>query len=282
MSKSLILLSNESDFIAPSELRGDDAEVKLYEVGGSVRDELLGKDSNDKDYVAVCPQGWEPLLKWANAYFDKVFLVTPEFFTIRGIKDGDVMDVVMARKEGDYTDGRHPDKCEPGTLEDDLARRDFTMNAIAKDPETGELIDPFDGQQAIADRMIHCRGETVSRMEEDALRILRAIRFHITLDFELSDDLWEILSTNILRDGSCGERTYMERLLGKVSRERVREELTKMFKHNWRKSMGFFSTGRIRQILRNLHPSPSQVLHADLVTAIFGNDIWLKPTSEGK
>ena len=103
--------------------------VKLYEVGGSIRDSLLGILNKDRDFVAVCPEGWDYLVNWADMWLDKVFLITPEYFTIRGIKGGEIFDFVLARKEGAYSDGRHPDSVEPGTLEDDLARRDFTMNA---------------------------------------------------------------------------------------------------------------------------------------------------------
>jgi tRNA nucleotidyltransferase/poly(A) polymerase len=263
------------DFIKPSRLKPCDVEVDLFEVGGSIRDELLGIDSNDKDFVAVCPDGWDALLEWADSYFDKVFLIEPKFFTIRGKKGEDILDVVMARKEGDYTDGRRPDECEPGTLEDDLARRDFTMNAIAKDPSTGELIDPYDGQQDIKDRRIRCRKMTSMRIKEDALRILRAIRFHITLSFGLSEELWDIIGTNRLTN------QLMSDLIDKsVSRERVREELVKMFKHDWRRSMRFFTNDSASVMMENLYPDPKQVIHVKLANAIFGDDIWLKPTVE--
>ena len=106
--------------------------VQLFEVGGSIRDEVLGLENKDRDFVAVCDGGWEELLRWSNDVMDKVFLVTPDFFTIRGLVNNEVMDVVLARKDGAYSDGRHPDSVEPGSLGDDLARRDFTMNAIAR------------------------------------------------------------------------------------------------------------------------------------------------------
>ena len=109
-----------------------EVKVSLYEVGGSVRDRYMGRESHDEDFSAVVENGgWPELLQWADQEMDEVFLVTPEFLTIRGKKDGKIMDVVMARKEDGYSDGRHPDNVEPGTIDEDLARRDFTMNAMA-------------------------------------------------------------------------------------------------------------------------------------------------------
>ena len=106
--------------------------IRLFEVGGSIRDELMGIDNPpDRDFCAEAPS-WEALENWCFEKMKKVFLVTPEFFTIRGMMpNGTAIDVVMCRKDGPSSDGRHPDHVEPGTLLDDLARRDFTVNAMA-------------------------------------------------------------------------------------------------------------------------------------------------------
>lgn len=235
-------------------------EVKLYEVGGSIRDEFLGLENKDRDYVAVCPKGWAGLKEWAECNLDRVFLESPEFFTIRGIKGKDIIDVVLARKDGAYTDGRHPDTVEPGTLEDDLARRDFTMNAIARSVDTGELFDPFNGREAIEKRIISCVGSTRQRISEDPLRIIRAIRFSITKGMTPDEALEDVLRHNFFQ-------LWIVKL-GSVSRERIREELNKMFR---------FDAVKAAQYLFNDKFVSPEILHA-----IFGEDIWLKPTMENK
>ena len=237
--------------------------VQLFEVGGSIRDELMGISNSDRDFVAVCPGGWPELLAWAENTLDKIFLVTPEFFTIRGIKDKEVFDIVLARKEDAYRDGRHPDKVEPGSLEDDLARRDFTMNAIARSVDSGELVDPHNGVKDIENGLIKCVGCAEDRFKEDSLRVLRALRFLMTkFGMYLEKSIVIILRTN--RITNSGEK--VSDLLSSVSRDRVREELHKMFKHDTLVAAGILFDERL--------------VHADLRKAILGDDIWLKPTTE--
>ena len=246
--------------------------VRLYEVGGSIRDEFLGLKSPDLDYVATCPKGWAGLVEWAEKHLDRIFLKTPEYFTIRGLRGKDAIDIVLARKDGAYSDGRHPDEVEPGTLEDDLARRDFTMNAIARCVETGELFDPFNGREDIENRLIRCVGNTADRITEDALRLLRAIRFAVTKDFTLSPELMGMIFSTPIFDTfhntwktSPHPRTSqkMAALLGAVKRDRVRVELDKMFRFDSLASMA---------ILQDIDPLVRRV--------IIGSDIWLKPTVE--
>jgi tRNA nucleotidyltransferase (CCA-adding enzyme) len=254
--------------------------VQLYEVGGSIRDEILGLENKDRDYVAVCDGGWGELLRWSNDVMDKVFLVTPNFFTIRGLVNNEVMDVVLARKDGAYSDGRHPDSVEPGTLEDDLARRDFTMNAIARSVNLdgwaslvgyyAEVIDPFGGRKDIEKGVIRCVGNSAERIEEDSLRILRALRFFVTKGLTLSEDLSKMLYRNrLVQDGVVQEPSYagfkITDLLENVSRERVREELHKMLKYD---------SVITSQVLFG------SMVHQDLQKEILGKDIWLKPTME--
>lgn len=195
--------------------------VVLYEVGGSIRDELLGSSSNDLDFVAICPEGWEALLAWANQFLDIIFLVKPEFLTIRGSKNNIVYDFVMARKEGVYNDGRRPDLVEPGTLLDDLSRRDFTCNAIARQIGTTNLIDPFNGQEDLKHRLLRTVGDPVQRFSEDHLRIVRALRFSLTKDLQ-----WAKSLTDAIFDQSwhnCLSSLPVERRIG---------ELSKMFRHD--------------------------------------------------
>lgn len=203
--------------------------MQTFLVGGAVRDKLLGTPSKDLDYTVVLDErdlrhGLNPFPTMRYnllAQGFEIFVETPEFLTIRARfpKDhpnrGTTADFVLARKESDYTDGRRPDVVEVGTLEDDLRRRDFTMNALAED-ENGNLIDLFGGQRDIAEGVIRCVGNPQKRFEEDALRIVRALRFSVTKGFRI-DPLTQAFIMR-LRDTVAG-----------VSAERVREELTKMF-----------------------------------------------------
>ena len=240
--------------------------VQLYEVGGSIRDEFLGLENKDRDFVAVCPSGWDSLVEWAEEELDKLFLVTPEYFTIRGIKGKEVFDIVLARKDGAYSDGRHPDSVEPGTLEDDLARRDFTMNAIARSVRTdgydAEVIDPFGGRKDIEEGVIRCVGNPSDRIKEDSLRIVRALRFYITKGLMMDPMLLEMIRTDRFSDGN-----RVSNLLANVSPERLREELHKMFKSN---------TIKTGQVLFG------DMVHFDLQSELFCEELWLKPTMEKK
>lgn len=105
--------------------------------------------------------------------------------TVTVVIDGEGYEITQFRRDGNYTDGRHPDNVEfTSDLSEDLERRDFTINAMAYNPMTG-LIDPFDGMRDIRNRRIVCVGSARERFKEDALRILRAIRFAAQLDFPL-------------------------------------------------------------------------------------------------
>lgn len=209
--------------------------MEMYMVGGAVRDELLGVQSKDIDFTVVLDPWdidramgkatpFEIMGQLLHERGFRIFLETPEFLTIRAKfpkgheHSGLTADFVLARKESDYTDGRRPDVVKPGTLMDDIFRRDFTMNALAKDTN-GTIIDLVGGVKDINDRIIRAVGNPRERFEEDALRIMRAMRFTITKDFSIEEAtraaMWD------LKDS-----------VASVSSERVREELTKMFNHD--------------------------------------------------
>jgi len=199
--------------------------IRLFEVGGSIRDELMGIDNPpDRDFCAESPDGWRALHCWCHDNMERVFLVNPEFFTIRGrMSDGTTIDVVMCRKDGPSSDGRHPDHVEPGTLMEDLARRDFTVNAMAREvnPQTlepiGDIIDPFDGKSDLMTHTLRCVGNTKDKIQEDGLRILRAARFIVTKNLGPSVELAAELKSPL-------PWLWMD---DTVSTERVREELQK-------------------------------------------------------
>src|SRR6478735_1674813 len=160
-------------------------KAKFYQVGGCVRDSLLGVESKDIDFSVEAPSYEamrEAVIERCGGNPESIKVDKPEFATIRAIdpKLGGV-DFVLCRKDGAYSDGRRPDSVEMGTLLDDLARRDFTVNAIAR-ADDGSLIDPFNGQADLKLRLLRCVGG-VDRLREDSLRMLRAFRFAITKGF---------------------------------------------------------------------------------------------------
>lgn len=193
---------------------------QIYLVGGAVRDKILGLKPKDFDYCVIAGS-YEEMRQIIIDRGGEIFLETPQYFTIRAkVPDFGSADFVLARKEGSYSDGRRPDYVEVGDLKSELSRRDFTMNAIAQD-EDGNLIDPFNGQEDIQDKVIRCVGNASHRFNEDKLRLLRAFRFSITKKFRL-DGLIQI----------CLESDSMIAGLKGVSTERIREELTKCFEFN--------------------------------------------------
>lgn len=214
-----------------------------------MRDALLGKPSKDIDFTVVA-DSYDAM---RQAIIDKgcdIKVDKPEFVTIRAIDPNlGGVDFVLARKDGTYTnDGRRPDFVEVGTLMDDLARRDFTVNAMAKD-EDGNIIDPFNGREDLATKVLRCVGSTDKRMAEDSLRMLRAIRFCITKEFRLSYELANFLN-----------KKENAQLLDKISIERVREELLKCFQHDTLCTLNVlerFSWIKIHIFSRNIKLTPT-------------------------
>jgi tRNA nucleotidyltransferase (CCA-adding enzyme) len=196
--------------------------IKFYLVGGAVRDELMGTRVNDFDYSVEAPS-YEAMRAAIIERGGTIFLETPQYFTIRAkVPKFGAADFVLCRKEGAYTDGRRPDSVEIGTLYDDLARRDFTINAIAKNEE-GNYIDFFGGIQDIRDGLIRCVGNPLERFTEDYLRIFRALRFSITKNMQIGHNT-QLAIENIVG----GSNPW----INSISVERIYEELRKMFAAN--------------------------------------------------
>lgn len=225
--------------------------IKLYQVGGYVRDEILGIKSKDIDY-AVEASSYDEMKSYIQEK-GTIFLEKPEYLTIRAKIGKETCDYVLCRKDGPYKDGRHPEEVYPGTIYDDLARRDFTMNAIAK-CEDGTYIDPYGGIRDIHDMRIRCVGNAEDRFSEDALRMLRAIRFCITKDFHFDDDIRVALYNQELID-----------LLDTIPVERMYDELSKCFKHNTPNTMILLSC-----------------YYEEIMNICFNKGMWLKPTLEGR
>jgi tRNA nucleotidyltransferase (CCA-adding enzyme) len=189
-------------------------------VGGAVRDALLGRSPGDWD-VATSADPAQVMALFKRTVPTGLAHGTVTVVTGRG-EDSHV-EVTAFRGEGAYTDARRPDHVRFGVpLVEDLARRDLRVNAIAFDPATGQLIDPYDGQRDLAERRLRAVGPTgevyadaVARFSEDGLRVMRAVRFAAALEFELDPDT---------------ERGIGPALpsLAKVSKERISDELRKL------------------------------------------------------
>ena len=177
-------------------------------VGGCVRDSLLGRTPEDWD-VATSARP-----EVIQALFARTVPTGLRHGTVTVLLDGMAMEVTAFRREGGYSDGRRPDRVVFGVdLLEDLARRDFTINAMALLPD-GAISDPFGGQADLTAGLIRCVGDPETRFREDALRMLRAVRFAAQLGFTLEEK-----TANALARGAKG--------LDQVSGERVRAELEK-------------------------------------------------------
>jgi tRNA nucleotidyltransferase (CCA-adding enzyme) len=219
----------------------------ILEVGGAVRDELLGITSKDVDFTVVATNAapeacveevFADLIRHLEAESFKVFVTNPEFLTIRAkVPMGhelatrtDVADFVLARQDGPTLDGRRPAFVRPGTLFDDLSRRDFTVNAMARTLK-GELVDPFGGETDLRDGLLRFVGNPMERVREDGLRVLRAFRFMVTKGFSPTPETHEVLVSEEAAE-----------MLSVVSTERIREELEGMFKVNTVETLALFAT----------------------------------------
>ncbi|MBA2875059.1 CCA tRNA nucleotidyltransferase [Thermaerobacillus caldiproteolyticus] len=155
---------------------------EAYFVGGAVRDLLLNRPIGDVDIATSA------LPEEVMRLFPKTIAVGLEHGTVAVIHEGTPYEVTTFRTEGKYEDYRRPESVTfVRSLYEDLQRRDFTMNAIAMD-EHGQLIDPFHGQEAISKRIIRTVGNAKERFSEDALRMMRALRFVSQLGFQLSEE----------------------------------------------------------------------------------------------
>lgn len=243
-------------------------KYKLYEVGGAVRDFFLGLDSKDIDYTVVIEnpelyktpeEAFQEFLSTITKEGYEVFLATEDCFTIRARFPKDsphaklVADFVLARKEDGYIAGTRKPNVVLGTLEDDLLRRDFTVNALARDMD-GNIVDLFQGQRDLMNKILRTPCDANVSFNDDPLRILRALRFSITKGFSFSD---EITNAIVLFDSDKMEV---------VSDERIREELTKMFKYDTFKTLAILNW--LFEVNNRLH------------FRLFKGGMWLKPTTE--
>lgn len=199
----------------------ESAGFEAYVVGGPVRDFLMNKNPKDWDMTTSAkPEEIQKIFpkSFYNNTFGTVTLINQD------TEDGTLknIEITTYRIESEYKDSRHPEKVEfTPNLEEDLKRRDFTVNAMALKEENGEqkIIDLFNGQNDIAKKIIRAVGNPDERFSEDALRMMRAIRFAVQLSFEVEKETFESIQKN-------------SELIKNISEERIRDEFSKIILSN--------------------------------------------------
>lgn len=182
---------------------------EAYAVGGCVRDTLLGRIPEDWDITTAAKP------EEVKRIFPRTIDTGIQHGTVTVMENHKGYEVTTYRIDGEYEDGRHPKSVSfTPNLTEDLKRRDFTINAMAYSPEKG-IIDEFEGMEDLKKKRIRCVGKAEDRFSEDALRILRAIRFSAQLGFEIEPETFEAVKT-------------IAPNIQKVSKERIQAELTKL------------------------------------------------------
>lgn len=188
----------------------DKSKFEIYIVGGAVRDILMGKMVTDWDFTTNATP--EEILKiYPDGFYDNAFGTVGIAFD----EFEEPFEVTTFRTEEGYSDSRHPDKVSWGkSLDEDLSRRDFTINSMAIDVNL-KLIDTYKGQVDIKEKLIRAVGDPQARFSEDALRMMRAVRIATQLGFTIEENTFEAIQKNAP-------------LINKIARERVKEELFKL------------------------------------------------------
>ena len=178
--------------------------------GGCVRDMLLGKTPQDYDIAT------DARPEQVQALFPRTVPVGAQFGVILVVEQGVEFQVATYRADGVYLDGRRPEDVTFTTAEGDARRRDFTINGLFYDPESGEVRDFVGGRKDLESRTIRAIGQAGERVAEDKLRVLRGVRFAATLDFAIEPATWSAIGAGAAK-------------IHEVSAERIREELAKIF-----------------------------------------------------
>ncbi len=210
MDKSKII----KDIKIPSEIKDilnkfKENGFESYLVGGCVRDMLMGKSPKDWDITTnALPEDIQKI--FTDSFYEN------NYGTVGVKTEIGVVEATPYRKDGEYFDGRHPENVIfTKNIEEDLSRRDFTINAIAYNPLESLLVDPFKGIESIQEKTIKCVGDANKRFEEDGLRIFRMIRFSAQLNFNIDSDT---LSASMSK----------RHVLDKIAKERIRDEFIKI------------------------------------------------------
>lgn len=241
-------------------------EYSLFLVGGIIRDELLGIKSKDVDYSVVLADQDLDVGKAFDLFCDQIEsegfdikVKHPNVLTVRamfpeGHVHSGVADFVIARKEIVYPKGSRTPEVVLGTFYDDMVRRDFTVNALAKDID-GNIIDLFGGKEDLYNSILRTPSDAIISFNNDPLRILRALRFHVTKGLSFSDKIVDAI------------RLFEPKRFRVVSAERIMAELHKMFQ---------YSTVATLKTLWDL-----KELNDGLYYEIFRDQrFWLEPTNK--
>lgn len=191
-------------------------QKQLYIVGGTVRDALLHRSQSSDADLATDAHPDEIKRLVAPTHPTAIVLVGERFGTVRLHYGNDIIEITTFRSEHYNPESRKPEVCFGTVLEEDLLRRDFTINALARDPLNGHIIDPFGGRQDLEAHLLRAVGnEPDKRFNEDPLRLLRAVRFAAQLDFSIEPET----RRSLIQEASK---------LQKISRERIRDEMNKL------------------------------------------------------
>ncbi|MCR5206296.1 MAG: HD domain-containing protein [Lachnospiraceae bacterium] len=217
------------------------AGFDAYVVGGAVRDTVLCKLPHDYDIATNATPAQ------VKELFDRTIDTGIEHGTVTAMFGKEGYEITTYRCDGKYSDGRHPDSVSfVDTIEDDLSRRDFTMNAMAIDPVTEELVDPFGGETDLHMGVIRTVGNAEDRFKEDALRMMRAARFKAQFGFTIEHRTYDAM-------------TDMHGLISGLSKERIHEELNKTLQGRFA-DIGIKAM-ELTGILREISPELSEMFY---------------------
>ena len=241
-----------------------------YFAGGCVRDQLLGIEPKDFDIAtsAIPSQVLElfPKGKTIGAHFGVILVTHQEH----------AFEIATFRTDGSYTDGRHPESVEFSSPEEDSQRRDFTINGLFFDPIAETLIDFVGGEKDIAAKQLHAIGDPAKRLQEDFLRLLRAVRFAARLDYEIGAETWNAMQANAAE-------------INTISPERIRDEFSRIMVHPSR-VRGFdllVESGLMVQIIPEIldlqgceqppqfHPEGDVFIHTRLMLSLLPEEVSL-------
>ena len=180
--------------------------------GGCVRDRLLNRPAKDYDVVT------DAVPEQVTKCFRRTLQIGAQFGVVMVLTDGQQVEVATFRTEGGYQDGRHPDHVEFGSATEDASRRDFTVNGMFYDPITKEVLDFVNGQQDLEKKILKTIGDHDERFGEDYLRMLRAVRFAVKLQFSIEPATWSAI------------QKHASKITG-VSAERIAAELEQILSH---------------------------------------------------
>lgn len=232
----------------------------IYLVGGCVRDMLLGTTPKDYDFtVETPPENIENILRLYHIPFNAM---SAKYGTIVARIGNEEYEITSTRKEADYVDNRHPEEVIFGvSIEEDLKRRDFTINAMAMDSK-GNIIDSFDGNKCfdIENHLIKTVGNPETRFKEDPLRIMRALRFSITKGFQL-----DAATQKAMVD--CKD------MLNNISKERITAELRKILTAGV-DIQPYFANSDMMKIIKVIIPELGPCMHFEQHNKYHHQDVY--------